>query len=96
MSHPTDDAGIIQALLERLNSQRLPLALAMKDKVDAGEILSGYDISKLDEMLSDAQALQPLIERNLNAHPEHQGLVVSILQLYTQITERAMENEKRG
>ena len=91
MSNPTQDAGIIQTLLERFTTQRLPMMLAMKEKVDQGETLSDYDISKLDEIFADTQTIQPLIER----HPEHQALVSRILHLYKEILDKATENEKK-
>ncbi len=95
MSNPTEDAGIIQTLLDRLNTQRLPLALALKERVDRGETLSEYDISKLEEILTDAQTIQPLIERQLKIHPEHQNLVVSLMHLYKEILDKATENENK-
>ena len=96
MSNPTEDAGIIQTLLDRLNTQRLPLALALKEKVDQGGTLSEYDISKLDEIFADAQTIQPLIERHLDSHPEHKEFVARIQHLYKEILDKAMENEKKA
>ena len=37
MSDSTKDTGTIQALLERLNNDRLPRALELKSKVDRGK-----------------------------------------------------------
>jgi len=91
MSNPTQDAGIIQTLLDRFNTQRWPMMLALKEKVDQGETLSDYDISKLDEIFADTQTIQPLIER----HPEYQALVSRVLHLYKEILDKATENEKK-
>jgi hypothetical protein len=92
MSNPTQDAGVIQTLLDRLNSQRLPFALALKDKVDQGGTLSEYDIQKLEEVFADTQTIQPMIDR----HPEYQDLVARILHLYKEILDKGMENEKKA
>jgi hypothetical protein len=92
MSNPTQDAGVIQTLVERLNSQRLPMALAMKDRVDQGESLSQYDISKLEDVFADAQTIQPMVAR----HPEYQDLVGRVLHLYKEILDKALENEKKA
>jgi len=96
MSNPTEDAGVIQTLLDRLNSQRLPLALSLKEKVDRGEKLSDYDISKLEEIFADVQTAQPFVERQLQLHPEHQNLVASLLHLYKEILDKATENEQKA
>jgi hypothetical protein len=96
MSNPSEDAGVFQTLLERLNSQRLPLALALKEKVDRGEKLSDYDISKLEEIFADVQTAQPFVERQLKLHPEIQSLVASLLHLYKAILDKATENENNA
>lgn len=92
MSNPTQDAGVIQTLFDRLNTQRLPMALAIKERVDQGETLNEYDIAKLEEVFADAQAIQPMVDR----HPEYQDLVGRILHLYKAILDKAMENEKKA
>lgn len=86
------DAGVSQALLDRLNNQRLPHALELKEKVDAGEILGEYDLRFLDEVFADAQSIQPMIDR----HPEYQKLVAQLIHLYKEILDKAMENEKKA
>jgi hypothetical protein len=91
MSESSQDAGVIQALLERLNSQRLPRALTLKSKVDAGEPLSDYDIDFLNEVFTDSEYIKPFIDR----HPEYQDLIAHLVRLYKEIMDKAMENEKK-
>ena len=92
MSSPTQDAGILQTLIDRLNSQRLPRALARKDKVDRGEALSENDIRLLEEVFANAHHIQPLVDR----HPEHQDMVARVLHLYQEILDKALANEKKA
>ena len=92
MSDTKYDEGVIMALLERFNKQRLPKAIELKDRVDAGATLSNLDIRFLQDVMADAQKLAPLLER----HPEYQDLVSRAAQLYRQITEKALENEKNA
>ena len=72
------DQAIIQVLAERLESQRLPLALALKERVDKGETLAEHDIIFLEEVFQDAQHVQSLMER----HPEWQPLAAQMMHLY--------------
>ena len=85
------DAGVAQTLLDRMSNQRLPRALELKEKVDAGETLSEYDLNFLEEVFKDAQSIQPMVER----HPEYQQLVSRAIHLYKEILDKAMENEKK-
>jgi hypothetical protein len=90
MNETPQDTGLATVLLERLEKQRLPLALEMKDKVDRGERLEDFELRHLQEMLSDANQVKALVER----HPEYQDLAARVLHLYKHITEKALANEK--
>ena len=92
MSEISKDTGVIVALLERFNKQRLPKALALKAKVEQGECLSEYDIAFLDEVLKDANHAMPLLDK----HPELQGIASRAVSLYKEITDKALENQKRS
>ena len=91
MSESSDDAGVIAVLLERLEKQRLPRALKLKEKDDRGEPLDDYDVTFLKEITGDITNTKPLHER----HPEFQTLVSRMLDLYKEISEKALENEKK-
>ena len=90
MADTSKDAGLIQVLAERLETQRLPRALSIKEKVDRGETLDEFDIEFLEEVFKDAQSVRSLVDR----HPEWQELAGKLVQLYKEITDKALENEK--
>ena len=90
MADPSDDTGVIVALAKRLETQRLPLALELKDKVDRGEKLNDLDMAFLEEVSDDMQKVRPIVDRN----PDWQTIVEKMLQLYNEITAKAIENEK--
>lgn len=90
MSTSEDEKGIIAVLMERFESQRLPRALALKEKLDRGELIDEFDLEFLKEVLTDSTKAMPLLER----HPEFQPLASRITSLYSEITEKALANEK--
>ena len=91
MSDPTRrEAGVIQALVERLEKIRLPTALKLKEKVDQGGVLNEADIAFLEEVFANSKTLKPL----LDAHPEWQELAARMLRLYNEITAQALKNEE--
>jgi hypothetical protein len=87
-----DEEGTIIALLERFRLQRLPAALEIKSRVDAGGKLTEHDIEFLAQVFEDTRTAQPLLAR----HPELATLVGKGAALYKEITEQALENEQRG
>jgi hypothetical protein len=91
MAESTDkEAGVIQALVERLEKQRLPMALALKEKVDQGGLLNEADIAFLEQVFAGTAQLKPM----LDAHTEWQELAARMVGLYGEITAKALENEQ--
>lgn len=84
------EQGIIFALVERFQNQRLPRTLAIKERVEAGEVLTDEDLRFLEEVNKDARSMEPLVERN----PKWLELYTKAVHLHKEITEKALENEK--
>ncbi|MDH3985218.1 MAG: hypothetical protein OEV12_02250 [Gammaproteobacteria bacterium] len=90
MTDTSNDAGVIQVLVKRFEEYRLPRILALKEKVDNGEILNDLDIEYLEEVIEDAQEHKALVDQ----HPEWQAISARVAGLYNEITRTALENEK--
>ena len=90
MSNSMDDEGIIEVLLERMEKQRLPRLLALKEKVDSDEFLDDLDLDFLENSMLDARKIMPLIDR----HPEYQQLASQIVSIYKEISEKALKKEQ--
>lgn len=91
MTDTSNDAALIQVLVDRLEKIRLPIALELKEKVDQGELLNDREIEYLEEVLGDVEQIKPLIDR----HPEWQDLAARMASLYNDITTKALENEAK-
>ena len=90
MTDPSDEDGVIMALIDRFERQRLPRLLALKEKTDGGKLLSDTDIEFLNTVIHDAQQSKRLIDR----HPEWHAFCANVVHLYETITEKALDNEK--
>ncbi len=89
MTDSEKEAGIIQVLVMRLETQRLPRALALKMKVTQGEPLNDLDITFLEEVFSDMARIKPMLDR----HPEWHKIYMQTSALYADIMSKARENE---
>jgi hypothetical protein len=92
MKKDNHDEGVIAALILRFETYRLPRALRIKERVDAGETLSDSDIEHLEKLLKSTQQILPLIDRN----PKYQELTTKAIHLYHHITEKGLENEQKS
>ena len=92
MDQSTKDAGTIAALMMRFRESRLPRAQRMLERVNGGEKLSDSDIAFLKKVYKDSRNTQPLVKR----HPEYHQLVAGFIDLYTEIINKGLENEKAG
>ena len=91
MSESEKEDGVIQVLATRFETQRLPRALELKEKVDGGERLNDLDLAFLEEMIGDAMRIQPMIDRK----PEWQNVFARATELFEEITTKARENEEQ-
>ena len=92
MTESAGEIGVIHALIERFEEQRLPRLLEIKKRVDKGEVFSESDIRFIAQVTHDAQQSKPLIDR----HPEWQKFCAEVIHLYEEITEKALNNEKKS
>ncbi len=92
MNDSSMDTGLIEVLLERLEKQRLPRLLAIKEKVEGGHSLDDFDVDFLEKSMKDARSFMPIIDR----HPEYQSLAAKVMELYKSISEKALEIETKS
>ena len=90
MSNISKDDGVFVALMERLERQRLPRALEIKKRVDAGSTLSDNELEFLQEVQRAATEVGPIVAR----HPEWHEIYTKVVRLHKEISEKALENEK--
>jgi len=88
----TRDKGIAQVLLVRLESQRLPRALKLKEKVDRGERLTEFDTQFLKQVTQEGREARKLAAKL----PQYQEVVDRMASLYEEITRKGAENEKKA
>ncbi len=88
--------GIAHAMLDRLNTLRLPFLLEVEKRVQAGERLSDFELDRLQESLEDAQSNAGIVAELVDEFPELGGLRSRVVDLYGSITRKALENEEKG
>jgi hypothetical protein len=87
-----EDQGIIQVVVDRLEKQRLPVALELLEKVNNGGTLNDLDLAFLDKVFQDTQNNKAMLEK----YPAWQPLAARMISLYNEITTKALENEKES
>ncbi|QXP83793.1 hypothetical protein [Methylococcus sp. Mc7] len=90
MTQVSKDHGIAVALLTEFTTHRLPRALDIQAKVERKEPLDDLDIGFLRDVFETAQTIKPQVDRQ----PEYQEIYACAVELYTEIMDKAMENER--
>ena len=90
MDQSEKDAGTIAAMMQRMTETRLPRAYRLLDKVNGGGILGDNDIAFLKRVFDDSVSNQSLFRRN----PEYLAIISRFIDLYTEIVNKGIENEK--
>ena len=90
MSEVSKEAGTIAVLAKRMVEERLPKALALKERIDKGGLLNDLDLNFLEQVVKDAAAIKPLLKDNQRLT----DVAASMARLYKEISDKALENEK--
>jgi hypothetical protein len=90
MNHTEKELGIAMVILERFETQTLPDALWIKERVEKGELLTNGDIEFLERISENATQIKPLID----AQPEYQDLYTRAITLYEEIITKALANQQ--
>ena len=90
MAQASKELGVMAVLAKRMVEERLPKALALKERVDRGETLNGLDLNFLEQVVKDANEAIPMVKDD----PRVMEVAARMLQLYKEITSKALENEQ--
>ena len=90
MAQASKELGVMAVLAKRMVEERLPKALALKERIDAGEVLNEADLNFLEQVVTDANTVMPMMKDD----PRIAQVGARMLQLYKEITTKALENEQ--
>ena len=90
VSEVDKQTGIIAVLAKRMVEERLPKALALKERIDKGDVLNELDLNFLEQVVKDATAAKPL----MRSDPLVLEVAGRMMELYREITEKALANEQ--
>jgi len=79
-------------MLERFTKQRLPRLLEMKERLDRGETLDDHDMEFLEMIEKDRLQTLSVAKR----HQELHEIAMKAINLYHEITSKALENQQKS
>jgi hypothetical protein len=91
MNDTTAAQNLIEVLVQRFETEHLERILALRDSVVAGQTLTDYEQAFLEDVCQEAMDSKYLVDR----FPEYQPLYARVVNLYHEITSRALANEQQ-
>jgi hypothetical protein len=91
MNETATAQNLIEVLMQRFETEHLDRILALKNSVVAGQTLTDYEQAFLEEVCQEAMDSKYLVDR----FPEYQPLYARVVNLYHEITTRALANEQQ-
>ncbi|MFL6578421.1 MAG: MGH1-like glycoside hydrolase domain-containing protein, partial [Povalibacter sp.] len=85
-----EDVRVIQVMVQRLNQQRLPRAMKLKERVERGELLTEDDTSFLKKVIVDDGQETRVVTK----YPEFRQVLDTMAKLYGDILNQAVVNER--
>ncbi len=85
-----DHDGTYQVMVERFVERRLPTLMDIHARVEAGELLGDGDIEIMSRVIDQAHDFG----KAAHEFPEAKPLIAKLIDLYEEITERALQNEE--
>jgi hypothetical protein len=92
MTEISKEQGVAYMVLERFEKFRLPRMLDIKSRVDRGGKLENADLEFLEQVMTDA----PEVQRYIAQVPDLGNLYARAVNLYKEITTKALENEQKS
>lgn len=86
--NPADEI-VIDALFKRFTEHRFPRVQNLEKRVNAGETLNDSDVVFLDTVFKDAQYILRLTDK----YPQYQEFMTKVIKIYSDVTQKALENE---
>lgn len=90
MNDTTAAQDLIEVLVQRFETEHLKRILALRNSVAAGQTLTDYEQAFLEDVCQEAMDSKYLVDR----FPEYQPLYARVVNLYHEITSRALANEQ--
>ena len=84
------DIQILTVVLKMLKQEHIPRLQRMMKRLNQGEKLSAYEIHDLKRIYDSTMKNFRLVERN----PEYMELAMRYIELYTDVVNKAVENDK--
>ncbi len=84
--------ALMSVLVERFERQHLSRALSLKHAVAAGERIGDHERAFLEAACREAMDSKQFVD----SFPQYQPLFLSTVHLYREISNRALENEKKA